>query len=107
MRFRNGELGRRCWTCNFEHDLNEACRASTAVRSVRSAGRPGNELADHTSPDLFDNAEDSPQLGPVFMATYDCEDACCGEGIVVGEDIRADGSGGWIHADDGCERVAR
>jgi hypothetical protein len=73
---------RRCWTCNTEHDLDMACPASDTVRSMRAAGAP-----DHTSPDLFD-------------------DACCGEGIVPGEDIRADGFGGWIHADTICEKLA-
>lgn len=98
-------MSRICWTCNNEHDLDEACRASHTVRTMRSAGSPGNELADHTSPDLFDNASDGPKLGPIFVAEHESEDACCGEGIVPGEDIRADGHGGWIHADTTCERL--
>ena len=49
--------------------------------------------------------DDSQGFGPVFAATYEGEDSCCGEGIVPGEDIRADGDGGWIHADDQCERM--
>lgn len=44
--------------------------------------------------------------GPIFTAGHHSEDACCGDGIVPGEDIRADGSGGWIHAHDQCEKLA-
>jgi hypothetical protein len=39
------------------------------------------------------------QMGPVFTATYDSEDSCCGGGIEEGNSIRADGHGGWVHAD--------
>jgi hypothetical protein len=56
---------------------------------------------------LFEDAQESFTFGPVFMAQYACDDDCCGEGIEPGEDIRADGQGGWIHADMTCERVAR
>lgn len=97
---------RRCWTCNTEHDLDDPCRMSPAARANRSAGGSGNELGERTA-DLFDDAEDFPAFGPVFTAEHESEDACCGEGVVPGEDIRADGRGGWIHADDGCERMAR
>lgn len=76
------------------------------VRSARAAGSPGNEIYDATTPDLFDDAQDAPRLGPVFTATFDSEDACCGMGIEIGDDVRADGHGGWIHADDECERAA-
>lgn len=93
----------RCWTCNNEHDLDEPCSASMTVRSMRSAGRPGNELADHTSR-LF---EEETEFGPVFRAGFESECNGCDEGIVPGEDVRADGSGGWIHADTMCERCAR
>lgn len=48
------------------------------------------------SDDLFDDVDDQ-SLGPVFAATYDGDDDCCGQGIEVGESIRADGYGGWIH----------
>ena len=98
-------MSRRCWTCNSDHDLDAACPSSQAVRSMRSVGQPGNEMADHTSPDLFDDPEDVPKFGPVFTATYDSEDACCGKGIESGQTVRADGQGGWIHADDECERL--
>lgn len=74
---------------------------------MRSAGRPGNELADLTSPDLFDGPEPATQFGPVFTATYVGDDACCGDGIGIGDEIRADGSGGWIHASEACERLVR
>jgi hypothetical protein len=87
---------RRCWTCNQEHDIDEACRIALVCNST-----PGNRIVD----DLIDDAPSS-RLGPVFRATFESEDACCGEGIVPGEDIRADGSGGWIHADTTCEKLA-
>ena len=45
---------------------------------------------------LFD---DSPALGPAFTASFDSDDACCGQGIEEGEEIRADGEGGWIHVE--------
>lgn len=98
-------MPRRCWTCNTEHDLDEACPRNATVRSVRSAGQPGNTLADHTSPDLFDDS--GPKFGPVFTATYESECPSCDERILPGEDIRADGQGGYIHADTQCERIAR
>lgn len=49
--------------------------------------------------DFYDDAEDPNDLpGPIFTATFDSEDACCGHGIEAGERIRADGDGGWVHA---------
>lgn len=58
--------------------------------------------------DFFDEPVNTGNinLGPVFMSQFESEDSCCGEGIVPGEDIRADGEGGWIHASDDCERMA-
>ena len=90
---------RRCWTCQSEHDPDEACPAGMLARSARAAGV--------SLSDLVDDARLGREFGPVFMATYESDDDCCGEGIVAGEDIRADGRGGWIHADDNCERMAR
>lgn len=84
--------------------MDAPCPASPTVRSMRAASAPGN-VADYTI-DLFDDAPEGSRLGPVFAATFESEDACCGEGIEPGEDIRADGQGGWIHADDQCERLA-
>lgn len=86
---------RRCWTCNQEHDLDMACPSPAAARRRGVAGE-----ADH----LFDDAQDS-KLGPIFCAEFESEDSCCGEGIVPGEDIRADGHGGWVHADTTCEKL--
>ena len=83
---------RRCWTCNTEHDLDEPCGASMRAVSERAAGGSVS--------DLFMNA--GSKLGPVFTATYDGEDSCCGEGIEEGDSIQADGEGGWIH--QGCEK---
>lgn len=92
---------RRCWTCNQEHDLDMACPSSAAARSRRAAGM----LDDFTAGGLFDDAPDS-KLGSIFTAEHESAGACCDEGIVPGEDIRADGRGGWIHADTTCERLA-
>jgi hypothetical protein len=94
---------RRCWTCNTEHDLDVPCRQSPAARARQAAG----SRDDWTSDDLFDTAEDAPKFGPVIEATYAGEDACCGDWIEVGQEIRADGQGGWIHATTTCERLAR
>lgn len=44
-------------------------------------------------------------LGPVFMAEYDGTCSGCDDPIVPGEDIRSDGEGGWVHADDQCEHA--
>src|SRR6185312_8126575 len=88
-------MARRCWTCNSEHDLDAACPSSDTARARRAAGG---------ADDLFDDASDS-KLGPIFCAEFESDDSCCGEGIVPGEDIRADGRGGWIHADTTCERL--
>lgn len=59
--------------------------------------------------DLFDNEDASAGLrfGPVIMARYEGTCAACGWDIRPGDDIRADGQGEWIHADDDCERIAR
>lgn len=43
----------------------------------------------------------TPRLGSVFTAGYDSECAACEAGIFEGEEIRADGEGGYIHY--GCE----
>lgn len=69
-----------------------------------------------TDDDLFDLPPLPPKwsaplsvagLGPIFTATYETECEACEDPIVPGEDARADGHGGWIHADTMCERVAR
>lgn len=58
--------------------------------------------------DPWDEAEDTPRsrLGPVFMAERESDCDACMDLIVPGEDIRSDGRGGWIHADDSCEATA-
>lgn len=59
------------------------------------------------SEDFYDETGPAPAaspFGPIFTATYESEDACCGDGIEVGDQIRADGQGGWIH--DGHEEHA-
>ncbi len=50
--------------------------------------------------------DDSRGFGPVFAATHETDSACCEDLILPGEDARADGRGGWIHADDSCEAIA-
>jgi hypothetical protein len=60
--------------------------------------------------ELWDDAPDdlpAGRLGPVFVAGLETDCESCPDPIVPGEDARADGHGGWIHADDQCERVAR
>jgi hypothetical protein len=48
-----------------------------------------------------------PAFGPVFTAEYRTECESCEDPIEPGEDARADGCGGWIHADTMCEKVAK
>lgn len=55
-------------------------------------------------PDPFSSGTDdtSPQLGPVIQAGFDseCSSFGCPVGAIwEGDDIRADGEGGWIHAE--------
>lgn len=76
---------RQCWTCNTKHDLDDPCRQSPKARTEAAAG--GSSLFNGGS-----------KLGPVFTATHDSDDACCGDGITEGESIQADGEGGWVHA---------
>lgn len=52
-----------------------------------------------------DRNADRNLLGPVFMASHESHCEGCDEWIVPGEDIRADGYGNYIHADDMCEAV--
>jgi hypothetical protein len=95
-------MPRRCWTCNGEHEVDAPCGANPAVRAQRSQGQPGNTIYDRTA-DLFDDAPDE-RLGKIITAVYDGEDACCGMGIEDGDRIRADGQGGWIHANGECDK---
>lgn len=96
-------VARTCWTCLSEHAIDAPCGANQAVRAQRSEGTPGNTIFDRTA-DLFDEAD---SFGPVITATYEGEDSCCGMGIEEGDRIRADGQGGWIHANEDCERMAK
>lgn len=59
--------------------------------------------------DLFDDATEpiGLKLGPVIEATYNGTCNACGWEIETGQDIRADGEGGWIHAVEHCERLAK
>lgn len=50
--------------------------------------------------------DERDRLGRVFTAEYQSHCEACDDPIVPGEDCRSDGYGGWIHADDGCERAA-
>jgi hypothetical protein len=63
-----------------------------------------NDFYDDATP--VRSARPRGDLGPIFTATYESDAACCSEVIQPGEDIRADGRGGWIHADDQCEEIA-
>ena len=94
-------MPRRCWTCQSEHDPDEACPAGMAARSARAAGGSLSDLVDDADDD------DGPRFGPVFIAQYAGDDDCCGGGIGLGDEIRADGQGGWIHASEACERMTR
>lgn len=52
-----------------------------------------------------DRMSERDRMGPVFTADYQGTCSGCDEPVIPGEDIRADGQGGYVHADDQCERV--
>jgi hypothetical protein len=56
-----------------------------------------DDVADFLSGD--DGRESSGDLGPEFYARYDSECAECYDGIYEDDLIRADGKGGYIHAE--------
>lgn len=91
-------MPRRCWTCGSEHDPDAACRMSGVNRSRIAAGG---------APDLFDEPEDAPRLGPVFTSRFDSECDACDGAIYSGTSIRAWPGYGYIHANNECERIAR
>ena len=70
---------------------------------------PDSDFWDEPLPDLppkWSGPLSIQGLGPIFTATYESDCTSCDDPIVPGEDARADGHGGWIHADDQCERIA-
>lgn len=52
-----------------------------------------------------DEMTDQDGMGPVFTADYQGLCSGCDEPIIPGEDIRADGQGGYMHADERCQRA--
>lgn len=84
----------KCFICLAQHDPDTACA-------------PLNKPKQNGTDDLFDPSpgEALEKYGPAFTASYDGEDACCGAGIAVGDWIRADGQGGWVH--DSCMHLLR
>ena len=80
---------RRCWTCNTEHDLDEACPQSPTARGRRAAGA----LDDFTATGLF-GADPSPGM----PAQFESECPECGEMIWAGETIkRGSDDNGFVH----------
>lgn len=53
--------------------------------------------------DFYDTAYEEPAVGPVFHASFESDSACCGDLIEPGDRARADGYGGWIHANGRCD----
>lgn len=49
----------------------------------------------------LENADDGEQDAPVVVASYESECSECGFEIEPGDEIRADGAGGWMHAAPG------
>jgi hypothetical protein len=79
---------RKCWTCGHEHDLDDACPRSMSARSAAAAG--GSRLFANSAPP------------PAFAARYDGECSVCDGAIFQGDLIRADGEGGYVHAEAPC-----
>lgn len=61
------------------------------------------------APELAEgDVSDSPVLGPWFRAGYDADcDGTCGGSITEGDEIRADGQGGWLCSDCGADEQVR
>lgn len=77
-------MARMCWTCNTEHDLDEACQQFSTARATRAAGMRSG---------LFGAPAEQY---PVITAQFDSP-CSAGDDICEGELIRADGEGGWVH----------
>jgi hypothetical protein len=79
---------RRCWVCGSNHDPDDACLSAAHGATLT------------VDDDVFESAGPTPgnRPGPWFTAMYDSDDECCGW-IKAGDEIRADGSGGWEHRD--------
>lgn len=77
---------RRCWTCNADHDIDEACKQSGQARAERAAGG--------TNSALFGGV---PEDGHAALtAKYDGRCPACDDEIHVGDSIcRVDGQ--YVH----------
>lgn len=50
--------------------------------------------------DFGDRLDDVERdVGPWFEASFESDSSCCGIDIEPGNEIRADGDGGWEHRD--------
>ena len=88
-----------CYTCMAEHKPHEPC--------IPRRAEPKPE------PDLFEDAGgielepiEQKGMGPAFPAEYDGECSGCGGPIDRGDQIRADGQGGWVQVGP-CEELFR
>lgn len=88
-----------CYVCMAEHDPADPC--------VPRRAEPKPE------PDVFEEPEGielepvkQAGMGPVFVAEYEGECSGCGGEINRGDDIRADGQGGWVQVGP-CEELFR
>ena len=86
-------MARRCWTCNTDHDLDEACARSGTMRTAAATGHAG-----FTS-DLFDAVEPTPRSAPkreAFPARYRSECGECWDEIHPG-DMIVGSDNGYVH----------
>lgn len=126
-----------CLGCSIEYALYQGTgehKGELVVRKHLSRVGPGeckgskkpplngqvlSDSGTATSPDPFTSpapvpemaewdVSDSPVLGPWFRAGYDADcDGTCGGSITEGEEIRADGQGGWLCSDCGADEQVR
>ncbi|HET8776604.1 MAG TPA: hypothetical protein VFN76_02980, partial [Candidatus Limnocylindria bacterium] len=74
-------MTRKCWTCNSEHELDEACAQSGTMRTAAATAHAG-----FTS-DLFDAVEPAQYPAPkreAFPARYRSECPDCVDEIFPG-----------------------
>lgn len=89
-----------CYTCMAEHEPHEPCVPR------RAEPKPEPEVLIEDAGVELEPIEQTGKMGPVFPALYDGECSGCGGEIMEGQQIRADGQGGWVEVGP-CEELFR